>query len=220
MATNYSPVATLHPQLTLPSPGDAATAASVNNAGLKYLADNIEFLRAFTSPLSAGGTFTPSGTLRFAGTAGVSVPSGTLSVGGAVQSVGGVSTVDGSFAGNVTVSGTLGVTGATTLGGTVSGSGRNRLGFSAATRTDVDQTIPRNTLSYGAPLPSGACTWTVDPSGEAAGDWVWCHLGTITTNVLINTSSGGIVTLSTGGTHWVFAVLFPVVGWKVVASGS
>ncbi len=45
MSIVYTPTGTYHPQLTFPSPGQAATAASVNEAAFKFLADNAEFAR-------------------------------------------------------------------------------------------------------------------------------------------------------------------------------
>lgn len=45
MAATYVPTAYYHPTIVRPSPGDWATAASVNNAALMFLADDSEFLK-------------------------------------------------------------------------------------------------------------------------------------------------------------------------------
>lgn len=45
MPTGYTPTTTYHSSLILPVNGDAATAPSVNDAALKYLADNAAYLK-------------------------------------------------------------------------------------------------------------------------------------------------------------------------------
>lgn len=219
MSSSYTPTGVYHTSLQLPDPGDPATAASVNNAGFKYVADNAEYLRQLTAPLLSGGNITPSGPISFKQVGNFSVPSGNIFAGGALQSANDVSAIGGSFAGNVVISGTLGVVGAITTSGTLGGQGFNQLAFTAESHTDVDQTISRNRIIYGASLPGSACTWTVDSTSEKNGDWIICVIGTISNNVAVSTSSGTIATLSTGGTHWVFGVR--ILGtWRAIMTGT
>lgn len=96
--------------------------------------------------------------------------------------------------------------------------GINRTQFATDTLTDTDQTVDRNTVHYGAALPNGACTWTINTSAEVNGEWVKFHRGTITTNIIISSSSGTLITLSTGVAHWAECVRIGGT-WRVVASG-
>lgn len=61
MSVPYVPTAIYHNPLTLPSPGDAATAASVNTAALKFAADNAEFVKSVVQFLISGGASFPAG---------------------------------------------------------------------------------------------------------------------------------------------------------------
>lgn len=64
MSFQYTPTATYHPLITLPEPGDEATAQSVNEAAMKFIADNaalaksivdIQYVRRPPSATSRGG---------------------------------------------------------------------------------------------------------------------------------------------------------------------
>jgi hypothetical protein len=69
MSTDYTPTATYHGSVTLPSDGDDANANSVNAAALKFLADNTALLKIWSFDIwSTGGvTVAPAGPITFDG---------------------------------------------------------------------------------------------------------------------------------------------------------
>ena len=208
--TAYTPTGTVfHSGFDLPTPGTPATAASVNDQALKYLADNAMYLRNLTLPLETGGDFLPSTfPINILGYQGFNVPSGSVTIGGALTVGANAGIVGdlqvsglGIFTDRIAVQGDIGST-----FGEITGINKTR--FSCAAKTDAGGTITisRNVITVGASLPGSNTNWFIDSSGQQRGDWVFVYLGTIGNTITVTSSDGTMLTLSTGGNHWAFIV--------------
>ena len=212
--TAYNPTGTVfHTAYDLPAAGAPATAASVNDQALKYLGDNSQFLYNLTLPLTAGGNFTPAAPIVFQGlSAGIQVPSGTI-IGNFVQSLGGANLGPTSVHDDLTAFGTV--------------FGKLGTVFRPVSHLDNGGSllIDRNKYHNGITLGGTKTNWFIDPSpSEVPGDWVIVVFGESVGTITVTCSDGTLVTLSSGGNHWAFAMRVQnsagTYEWKVLMRGT